>query len=190
MRPPPTTPTSSDGREDDGQDEADAGALAGAPGTELVLLDLAGLVDDEDADRSERLLGRRGLSLQGLGRCIRGGLVGEDAEDQLVVCHDIPFRVPAVRRAVGRLGPARIGPIRSRRPGLGLGLRGRVLVVLPGIPCGRTLASTCSSKRAGSVSVPDHQDSLPRPAPPPNRRRRLGAGSFVTIGSPGPSTTD
>ena len=38
---------------DDREDETDARTLATAPRTELVLLDLALLVEDEDADRPE-----------------------------------------------------------------------------------------------------------------------------------------
>ena len=41
------------GGSDDGQDEADAGPLLAVLRAQLVLLDLALLVEDEDADRAE-----------------------------------------------------------------------------------------------------------------------------------------
>ena len=91
------------GRSHDRQDQADTGAGLGAALAQLVLLDLAVLVDDEHTDGAElhvraRLVPRLQCSDSG----IRCGLVGEDPQDQFVGSHFDRSSAPknATHRAV------------------------------------------------------------------------------------------
>ena len=83
-------------RGDDRQHEADPGTLADAALAELVGLDLALVVEGEDADRIEldvvvRLVPR----LQRFDRIVGGRLVVEECQDHCLACHVQTLRFPA-----------------------------------------------------------------------------------------------
>ena len=79
--PPPMTPASRVGGAIDRQQEADPGTLADAATAELVGLDLALVVEDEDADRIELdVVVPLVPGLQRLDRIVCGGLVLEERQ--------------------------------------------------------------------------------------------------------------
>ena len=111
--PPPRMPGDEPDRGQEGQDQADPGALADAPLAELLGLDLALVVEDEDADRVELdVLVDLVPGLEALDRRVRGGLVLEDPEDDSCVCHVVS--TPFLRRVRGH-PPTR--EHRWKRPG-------------------------------------------------------------------------